>query len=95
MSVEYGDFTWDAKSTPLASPKTVIISCLTYLAGIWLLRSLLSRPLKVNRAVPALHNANLCLGSLAMFLGASWEIYKVLAFKFCRPELPKQHPSIC
>ena len=77
MTNAYRSFAWDAKSTPLASPETVAVSCVLYLTTIGLLRWLIKRPVKVHRAVPALHNANLCLGSLAMFLGAGWEVYKV------------------
>ena len=70
------DFHWDTESTPLALPRDVALSCLGYLLSVGSLRSIISRPLLIPRIVPAIHNAILCLGSLAMFLGTGWEVWR-------------------
>eukprot|EP00271_Cylindrocystis_brebissonii_P013329 TRINITY_DN33082_c0_g1_i1.p1 TRINITY_DN33082_c0_g1~~TRINITY_DN33082_c0_g1_i1.p1 ORF type:complete len:280 (-),score=30.19 TRINITY_DN33082_c0_g1_i1:342-1181(-) len=65
-------FQWKQNVTPCSSLLFVALSIVGYLAVIFLLQFLL-RPRKNPVPLgylPALHNLNLCLGSLVMFLGA-------------------------
>ena len=73
----YYDFAWQPKITPLSTIGSVLCCSAVYLLTIFSLRSLITRPWKLPRLIPATHNAILCLGSLAMLLGEGWEVLKV------------------
>jgi len=70
-------FQWRPSQTPLASDRSVVVSCVSYLAVIGVLRCVIRSPIRLPRIIPALHNVILCLGSLVMFIGTGWEVNKV------------------
>jgi hypothetical protein len=70
-------FKWIPSQTPLASDRSVVISCASYLAVIGFLSYVIRSPIQLPRFIPACHNVILCLGSLIMFVGTGWEVYKV------------------
>ena len=71
------DFRWQRNSTPLSKPETVATLVVCYLIAVLLLRLLVKKPVPVPVGIAALHNAILCFGSLAMFLGTAYETRKV------------------
>ena len=70
-------FRWQCNSTPLSKPETVATLIVCYLVAVLLLRLLVKKPVPVPVGIAALHNAILCFGSLAMFLGTAYEARKV------------------
>lgn len=70
-------FKWQQGVTPLSSFHAVVACCCVYLVTILGLKALISWPISLPKAVPAIHNFILCFGSLLMFLGAGWEAIKV------------------
>ncbi len=75
-------FQWRRGITPLSSPVTLAALVLLYLAGVLALHLTVKRPVSVPLPVAALHNAILCFGSLAMFVGTAYESYQVRAGHF-------------
>ena len=75
-------FQWRLGITPLSSPVTLAALVLLYLAGVLALRLTVKRPVSVPVSVAALHNAILCFGSLAMFVGTAYESYQVRGGRF-------------
>lgn len=71
------NFRWQRNSTPLSKPETVATLIAFYLIAVLLLRFLVKKPVPVPVGIAALHNAILCFGSLAMFLGTAYEARKV------------------
>ena len=72
--------------TLAASPFAVAGAVAGYLVVVCLLSQLIRTPVHVPKAVIVAHNLVLCLGSLAMFLGAAYEATLV------RPTARQQHP---
>ena len=70
-------FRWQRNSTPLSRPETVAALTVCYLIAVLLLRLLVKKPVPMPVGIAALHNAILCFGSLAMFLGTAYEACKV------------------
>ena len=66
-------FDWDSRAVPMSRPVEAYSSIAAYLAGIFVLKQALPRPVKVPTWIAALHNLVLCLGSLVMFLGTAYE----------------------
>jgi hypothetical protein len=86
----FNDWQWQAESTPAASPFAVAAAVGGYLTVVWLLSLLIKTPVHVPKGVIVAHNLVLCVGSLAMFLGAAYEALLVrhsVAFSpsRCRP----------
>ena len=71
------NFRWQRNSTPLSKPETVATLIVCYPIAVLLLRLLVKKPVPVPVGIAALHNAILCFGSLAMFLGTAHEARKV------------------
>lgn len=70
-------FVWKEGETPLSSLQIIIITWLIYFGGIILIQNFMKyRPKGFSlRYTAAVHNLILCLWSLIMFLGVSWEIF--------------------
>ena len=66
-------FNWESRAVPMSRPVEAYSSIATYLAGIFILKQALPRPVEVPSWIAALHNLVLCLGSLVMFLGTAYE----------------------
>ena len=66
-------FDWENRAMPMSRPFEAYSSIAAYLAGIFVLKQALSRPVDVPTWMAALHNLVLCLGSLVMFLGTAYE----------------------
>jgi len=86
------EFRYDPSVTPFCERKTVLIISVSYVLVMLILQEFRrgKRPMDLG-PIPKLHNINLCLGSLAMFLGAAYEAYKEYQvandarFIFCLP----------
>lgn len=72
------DFEWEQGVTPLSNPYVMVASVVVYLVIVFTIKSVVNRPVVLPAWIPALHNFNLCIGSLVMFLGCAWECIKVI-----------------
>ena len=70
-------FDWYSRAMPMSRPIEAYSSIAIYLASIFVLKTLLHRPVTVPTVIAATHNLILCLGSLVMFLGTAYESLKV------------------
>ena len=66
-------FDWESRAMPMSRPVEAYSSIAAYLAGIFVLKQALPRPVGIQSWIAALHNLVLCLGSLVMFLGTAYE----------------------
>eukprot|EP00238_Polyblepharides_amylifera_P000779 CAMPEP_0196571222 /NCGR_PEP_ID=MMETSP1081-20130531/1400_1 /TAXON_ID=36882 /ORGANISM="Pyramimonas amylifera, Strain CCMP720" /LENGTH=266 /DNA_ID=CAMNT_0041888067 /DNA_START=95 /DNA_END=895 /DNA_ORIENTATION=+ len=70
-------FVYQRDVTPFCSHSTVLFAILGYLLSILLLQALMrGRPPISLGFLSKIHNLNLCIGSLIMFMGAAYEAYK-------------------
>ena len=76
----FSQWEWQTGVSPASSPLAVAVAVLGYLAVVWTLSQLIKQPVHVPKGVIVAHNLVLCLGSLAMFLGAAYEAIQVAAY---------------
>ena len=75
-------FKWRPGITYLSNPRSAAAPVVAYLCLLLVLKLTIRKPMKVPVLIPALYNAAMSLGSLAMFLGTAIEAFKVNTTSF-------------